>query len=92
MKKVIVLSTVLGLGALGMACGDTGTNVNVNATKPANAVVVNAMTPAPVTTPATTNTMAPANMNTNSTMKPAMNANSNMKPANAMTPMSTRRP
>ena len=44
MKKVIVLSAVLGLGALGMACGETPAN-NAN-TKPSTP----ASTPAPVAT------------------------------------------
>lgn len=35
MKKVIVLSTVLGLSALGMACGEAASNNAAN--KPANA-------------------------------------------------------
>ncbi len=90
MTKVIVLSTVLGLSALGMACGDSGTNVNVNA-KPSNST--NTVTPANTMAPA--NTTAPSNSNMtpmNSNMKPANStmapANSNMKPANAMkTPM-----
>ena len=78
MKKVIVLSAVLGLGALGMACGETPAN-NAN-TKPSTP----ASTPAPV---ATTNTM-PSNVttgnSTNSAIKPASNAsNSTMKPANS---------
>ena len=42
MKKVIVLSTVLALGALGMACGDaasnnTATNANKSVANAANA-------------------------------------------------------
>ena len=83
MTKVIVLSTVLGLSALGMACGETATNVSVNANKPA-ANVAPVSTPATVTTPAAnvpaTNTMA-AN---NSAMKPAANA--------APSPMATKKP
>ena len=64
MKKIIVLSTVLGLGALGMACGEAAPANNA-ANKPANVA-----TPAPVATvaPATpaanaapaANTAAPA--------------------------------
>ena len=80
MKKVFVLSAVLGLSALGMACGGTATNNanNTNAVKPANTA-----TPAPTVaavSPATTTNVAPATNATNS-------ANSStMKPANAMTP------
>ena len=87
MKNVIVLSTVLGLSALGMACGDSGTNVNVTA-KPANVAV---STPAPVSTPISISTPvanAPANAN-----KPAANAPaSNMKPANAPVASPTKKP
>jgi hypothetical protein len=48
MKKVIVLSTVLGLGALGMACGDAApANNAANANKTnTNAVVTNTNTAA----------------------------------------------
>jgi hypothetical protein len=53
MKKVIALSTVLALGALGMACGDTAPNTNSTNVKPANTATpapVNTATPAPVNT------------------------------------------
>ena len=85
MKKVIVLSTVLGLSALGMACGDVPAN-NANANKPAN-------TPAPVSTPMSTPASTPAsNMtNGNSAMKPA-NSNSAMKPAMTPSPSPTKKP
>ncbi len=76
MTKIIVLSTVLALSAMGMACGDAGTNVNVNA-KMAN-------TMAPVSTPAAMNTATPV-----SSMTPAMNANApktNMMAPNANAP------
>jgi len=73
MTKVIVLSTVLGLSALGMACGDSGTNVNVNA-KPAN-----------VATPAPAATVAPAtpavNVATNANMANTANKMADVKPA-----------
>lgn len=69
MKKVIVLSAVLGLGALGMACGETPAN-NTN-TKPSTP----ASTPAPV---ATTNTMS-----SNTTMGNTTSGNA-VKPANSM--------
>ncbi|MEO6052248.1 MAG: hypothetical protein ABIP78_13085 [Pyrinomonadaceae bacterium] len=89
MKKVIVLSTVLGLSALGMACGDAGTNVNVNA-KPANNTATmapannTAMAPANNTAMAPANNSAMSNANSNA-MKPAANAPTNMnKPANNM--------
>ena len=74
MKKVIVLSAVLGLGALGMACGETPAN-NAN-TKPSTP----ASTPAPIaTTPM--NTM-PSNTTTGNTMKPANTTSSPMKSTN----------
>ncbi len=84
MTKVIVLTTVLGLGALGMACGDSSnTNVTVKPANVSNTTVVAPVntapvsTPVPMTTPATNmsnvkpaNTMPPSNMKpTNSTMK-----------------------
>lgn len=80
MTKVIVLSTVLGLSALGMACGDSGTNVNVNA-KPANVA-----TPAPVATVAPATPAATVATNANmansaNKMAPAPNKMSNVKPA-----------
>ena len=67
MTKVFVLSTVLGLGALGMACGDTATNGTNNTVKPVNTATV---APVNTATPATTN-VAPAN---NSAMAPNANA------------------
>ena len=67
MKKVILLSTVLGLGALGMACGEPAAN-NTNKT---NTNVAPAASP--VTTPATTPNTSMTNT-TNSNMKPAANA------------------
>ncbi len=73
MKKVIALSTVLGMGALGMACGDAS-NVNVNVNK-AVSTPVRTMTPTPAAT------MSPAANMGNSTMS---NANSAVKPANTM--------
>lgn len=76
MKKVILLTTVLGLGALGMACGEAANNTN---TKP-NTNVAPANSPAPIASPANT---APAGNTTNSNMKPGNTAanNSAMKPA-----------
>jgi hypothetical protein len=89
MKKVIVLSTVLGLSALGMACGEAANNAPANNANKANAVTVStpaASTPAPVNTAPPANA-APANA-ANNTMKPAnTNAAANtMKPANTATP------
>ena len=89
MTKVIVLSTVLGLSALGMACGGAeNTNVTV---KPANVATPAPATPASTMAPATN--VAPANAantgNANA-MRPPMNANASnankttMAPANAM--------
>ena len=93
MKKVIVLSTVLGLSALGMACGDSGTNVNVNAKS------ANVSTPAPISTSAPVSTPTanlPASNSGN--MKPSNTTTtpaSNMKPANMMktpVPSPTKKP
>lgn len=93
MRNVIVLSTVLGLSALGMACGDAATNVNINANRATNTVA----TPMPVNTatPMAANTPAmnmPAN---NSAMKPtnSMTANNSaMKPAMTPAPTATKKP
>jgi hypothetical protein len=76
MKKVILLSTVLGMGALGMACGESANNTS-NA-KPVN--IAPAASPvttvAPMASPVTN--MKPSNMATN-TMKPANMSNANKK-------------
>lgn len=89
MKKIIALSAVLVIGALGMACGDTATN---NTAANANKAVANAMNTAAnamanvanqVQTAANTATTA-ANTAANA-MKPATNAapaNNAAKPAN----------
>ena len=89
MTKVFVLSTVLGLSALGMACGDAAnTNVTV---KPANVMPVNTATPmatAPVNqaTPMTPPANAPK---ANVTTTPAANApKATMTPA----PTATKKP
>lgn len=98
MTKVIALSAVLGLSALGMACGDGATNANVNINaKPANTNVAPVSSPVTVASPVNT---APANNGTtgnsmNSNMKPAngMTTNSNMKPANTTaSPAATKKP
>ena len=85
MKKVIVLSAVLGLSALGMACGDSAAN---NA--PANKPVVVANVPAAVSNAANVAANA-AQVASNAAsqvanaIKPATNAPvGNMKPAPAM--------
>lgn len=84
MRKVIALSTVLGLGALGMACGDTPAN-NAPANKPvvANvpAVVVNAANVAANTAQVAANQAAG--------VANAMKPSSNMAPSNAMKPANT---
>ncbi len=80
MTKVIVLTTVLGLSALGMACGDAAP-ANNTANKPTNVA-----TPAPAATvaPATPAANVPA---ANATNKPAANAPAaNAPKANAATP------
>ncbi|CAN5451850.1 hypothetical protein BH10ACI3_BH10ACI3_25970 [soil metagenome] len=92
MTKVIVLSTVLGLSALGMACGEAPANNTAN--KPA-ANTTPASTPAPVMTVAPAMTPA-ANANSANAMgaKPATNAAANtMKPAaNTMKPAANATP
>lgn len=42
MKKIIALSTLLALGALGMACGDGAANNAANTNKNVNAALTNA--------------------------------------------------
>lgn len=97
MKKVIVLSTVLGLGALGMACGDaapannaananrTNTNVTVTNANAANAAANAANTVANAAANAA-NAVANAANSAANAAKPANTtsntANAN-KPANA---------
>ncbi len=86
MKKIIALSTLLILSALGMACGgDTNTNNATN--KPANA------TPVVVSTPPM-NTAPPVAANTPSTnatnVKPANTTNT--KPANTPAASPTKKP
>ena len=77
MKKVIALSAVLGLGALGMACGETPANNTTN--KPMNTMPAN--TPAPV---ATTNTMMSSNSTTSTTGNSTMSTSSNATKSNSM--------
>jgi hypothetical protein len=82
MKKVLVLSTVLGLGALGIACGGEtpankpANNANAAANKPASTPAPATNAPAAQTAPASnaTNTAA-----SNTAAKPAAN---DAKPAN----------
>ena len=82
MKKVIVLSAVLGLSAIGMACGDSAnTNVTVKPANVTNTTVIAPVNTAPVSTPAP---MTPANSTNMSNMKPANTMPpSNMKPTNS---------
>ncbi len=89
MTKVIVLSTVLGLSALGMACGEAAnTNVTVKPANNSNAMAP-VSTPAPVS-PATPVATAPAG---NATNKPAANAPAaNAPKANAPVASPTKKP
>jgi len=76
MKKIIALSAVLVMGALGMACGEAATNANANANKTvANALNAAANAANAVSNAANTvsNAMKPA------TNAPATNANANVK-------------
>ena len=96
MKKVIVLSTVLGLSAMGMACGESSTNVNINANRPANnansMMADNSMT---TTTPAMTpaNTMSTNMGNGSMSNTGNMNSMSNRPAGNtSASPSATNRP
>jgi hypothetical protein len=75
MKKVIALSTVLGLGALGMACGEAPAN---NANSNMNRMNRNMATPmsTPMSTPMAT-PMMNGNLGSGGTMNSNM-MNSNM--------------
>jgi hypothetical protein len=91
MKKIIALVAVLVMGAIGMACGDSGVNnAAANANKMAanaNAMASNAMQQANNTMQSVNNSVANATKqvgNAVNAMKPApasnaANANSNMK-------------
>lgn len=74
MKKVILVSTVLGLGALGMACGEAANNTT---NKPANIAPAASPVMSPVVVASPSTNMA------NSNMKPTTGAPGNMKPANS---------
>ncbi len=91
MKKVIALSAVLVMGALGMACGDTAANNTANKTvanamnSVANAAnsAANAMANAANAMANTANSMAnSANAMANKPANTAPANNANMKPAN----------
>lgn len=97
MKKVIALSTVLGLSALGMACGGDAPMANNMANKANNAAANNTATTAPMNTAPTNaapSNAAPANAapanaapatttsNTDTKAAPATNA---AKPSNTAT-------
>jgi len=90
MKKVIVLSAVLGLGALGMACGGAE---NTNNAKPANNTMANnASTPVTVSTPAPMNTNTTTTNTTNTNAKPANTTTTNTnKPANTPANANTKK-
>ncbi len=81
MKKVILLSTVLGLGALGIACGEAPAN-NTPAVKPAAVnAVVNAANVAANTAQVAANQMQSAANSMANAIKPGTNT---AAPANAM--------
>ena len=75
MKKVIALSAVLALGALGMACGDGGAN---NAAANANKQVANAMNAANAAMANAANAAKPPTV-TNATNAAGNTANTNAK-------------
>jgi hypothetical protein len=84
MKKVIALSAVLVMGALGMACGDSAAN-NANAT--ANKAVANAMNSAANAMANAANQAATAANSAATAANSAANAMANAKPAgNAAAP------
>ena len=75
MKKVILLSTVLGLGAIGMACGEAANNANAN--KPVNIAPAASPVMSPVAVASPVTNMKPANNSSTGNMKPANNMNAN---------------
>ncbi|MBK9216340.1 MAG: hypothetical protein IPM59_12260 [Chloracidobacterium sp.] len=81
MKKVIALSAVLVMGALGMACGEAA-NTNTAVNKAANAAnaAANAMNAAANTMANAANTMANA---ANKAADAANKATDSVKPSNA---------
>ena len=83
MKKVILLSAVLGLGALGMACGEAANNTPV---KPANVApaVVNAANVAANTAQVAANQMA--------NVANSIKSGTNMAPAGNMSKSNTAAP
>jgi hypothetical protein len=84
MKKVIALSAVLVMGALGMACGDGGAN---NAAANANKTVANAMANANAAMANANAAVANATNQLQSATNQMSNAMSNAKPAgNAAAP------
>lgn len=82
MKKVIVLSTVLGLGALGMACGEAPAN-NAAPAKPANTAVMNAVNSAANQAQVAANTMSNAANSMANAIKPVSNMAANAAKAPA---------
>jgi len=80
MKKIIALSTLLALGALGMACGDAASNNTVtNGARNANTAMNNANTTISTTTNTQVNGATGA---TNTTTTTTNTTGSNMRPAN----------
>ena len=77
MKKVIALSAVLVMGALGMACGDGGAN---NAAANANKMAANAMNTANAMAANAVNAANAMTANAVNAVKDAVNT---AKPANA---------
>ena len=81
MKKVIALSAVLVMGALGMACGDAATN-----TANTNKAVANAMNSVANAANAAANGAQTAANQMANTANAMANAANTMKPANTMAP------
>jgi len=82
MKKVIALSAVLVLGALGMACGQPASNANANANK-AIANAANAIANAANAAANQAQTAANAVSNAVNAAKANANVNVNAKPASS---------
>ncbi len=81
MRKIIALSTLLALGALGMACGDAASNnTATNATRNTN-MAMNSNANTTITT--TTNTQVNGATGATNTSTTTTAMNSNMKPMNS---------
>ena len=93
MKKVIALSAVLVMGALGMACGDAATNSAANKAANAANTVANAANAAANTMANVSNAMAnTANAMANTANAMASNANKAANATNAAANANAKKP